>query len=65
MLIIDSKDCESIDRALKKYKKKADRTQLIKKLRAGKHFTKPSVKRRHEVLKAKYVEQMQAGRLDK
>lgn len=57
MLIIDSKDCESIDRALKKYKKKADRTQLIKKLRARKHFTKPSVTRRHEVLKAVYVQE--------
>lgn len=57
MLIIDSKDCESIDRALKKYKKKADRTQLIKKLRARKHFTKPSVTRRHEILKAEYVQE--------
>jgi small subunit ribosomal protein S21 len=65
MLTIDSKDCESIDRALKKYKKKADRTQLIKKLRAKKHFTKPSVKRRHEVLKAIYVQQLESGKIKK
>ena len=65
MLVIDSKDCESIDRALKKYKKKADRTQLIKKLRAQKHFTKPSVKRRHQVLKAIYVQQLESGQLVK
>ena len=65
MLVIDSKDCESIDRALKKYKKKADRTQLIKKLRAQKHFTKPSVKRRHQVLKAIYVQQLETGKIVK
>ncbi len=65
MLIIDSKDCESIDRALKKYKKKTDRTQLIKKLRARKHFTKPSVQRRQEIIKAKYVQQLESGLLDK
>ncbi len=65
MLLIDSKDCESIDRALKKYKKKADRTQLIKKLRANKHFTKPSVKRRHQILKAVYVQKLESGQIVK
>lgn len=61
MLIIDSKDCESIDRALKKYKKKTDRTQLIKKLRDKKHFTKPSVSRRKQVLKAIYSRKLEEG----
>lgn len=65
MLVIDSKDCESIDRALKKYKKKADRTQLIKNLRGRKHFTKPSIKRRHEVLKAIYILQLETGQIKK
>jgi len=62
MLIIDSKDCESIDRALKKYKKKFDRAQTIKQLRKRKHFTKPSVQRREEILKAIYRQEIQAGK---
>ena len=54
MLIIDVKDGESIDRALKKYKRKFERSGVIKELRRRKHFVKPSVKRRTEVLKAIY-----------
>lgn len=54
MLIIDVKDGESIDRALKKYKRKFERSGVIKELRRRKHFIKPSVKRRAEVLKAIY-----------
>jgi small subunit ribosomal protein S21 len=54
MLIIDVKDGESIDRALKKYKRKFERAGTIKELRKRKHFIKPSVERRAEVLKAIY-----------
>lgn len=54
MLIIDVKEGESIDRALKKYKRKFERTGMLRELRKRKHFTKPSVKRRAEVLKAIY-----------
>ncbi len=54
MLIIDVKDNESIERALKKYKQKFIRTGTLKALRSRKHFVKPSVKRRAEVLKAAY-----------
>jgi small subunit ribosomal protein S21 len=54
MLIIDVKDSESIDRALKKYKRKFERSGVLKELRNRKYFTKPSVKRRTEVLKAIY-----------
>ncbi len=54
MLIIDVKDAESIDRALKKYKKKFEQSQTLRQLRSRKDFTKPSVKRRSEILKAVY-----------
>ena len=60
MLIIDVKDGESIDRALKKYKRKFERAGILKELRRRKHFTKPSVKRRNEILKAVYKEKMKA-----
>lgn len=56
MLIIDVKDGETIDRALKKYKRKYERAGIIKQLRRRKHFTKPSIERRQEVLKAIYKE---------
>lgn len=54
MLIIDVKDGETIDRALKKYKRKFERAGTIKQLRKRKHFTKPSILRRQELLKAIY-----------
>jgi small subunit ribosomal protein S21 len=54
MLIINVKDGESIDRALKRYKRKHRNVGVIKELRKRKEFTKPSVQRRHEVLKARY-----------
>jgi small subunit ribosomal protein S21 len=55
MLVINVKDGESIDRALRRYKNKHKKVQLMKQLRARKHFTKPSVERRDEILKAKYI----------
>ena len=54
MIIIELKDGESIDRALKRYKRKHQRIRLSRQLRARKDFTKPSVKRRTTLLKAKY-----------
>ena len=46
----------NIERAIKEMRRKVVRTQLIKQLRDNKQFTKPSVKRREEILKAKYVQ---------
>lgn len=63
MLIIDVKDSESIDKALKKYKRKFERSGTLKQLRRRKNFTKPSVERRTEVLKAIY-KQEKYGNLD-
>jgi small subunit ribosomal protein S21 len=58
MLIIPIKEGENIDRALKKFKKKFERTGALRQLRSRQHFTKPSVERRDEVLKARHREQM-------
>ncbi len=54
MLIINVKDEESIDRALKRYKRKYHAVGMMKELRRRKTFTKPSVKRRNEILNAEY-----------
>ncbi len=60
MIIIPIKERESIDKALKKFKKKFERTGVIRELRERQAFTKPSVKRRGEVLKAIFKANMQS-----
>jgi small subunit ribosomal protein S21 len=59
MLIIPVKEGESIDKALKKYKKKYEKVGIIKQLRERQSFSKPSVKSRQEMIKAKYKLKMQ------
>ena len=61
MLIIDVKDSDSLDKALKKYKKKFEKAGTLKELRRRQAFTKPSVRRRNEIIKAVYRQQMQEG----
>lgn len=59
MIIIDIKDGETIDRALKRYKRKHRDIGVVRELRRRQQFTKPSVLRRSELLKAKYKEEQQ------
>jgi len=54
MLIIDVKDGENIDRALKRYKRKYRDTKIMQEIRKRREYKKPSVNRRNEVLKAQY-----------
>lgn len=54
MLIIPVKEGESIDKALKKFKKKFERTGTMRQLRKRQAFVKPSVKRRKEIIRAAY-----------
>ncbi len=56
MLIIPVKDGENIDRALKRFKRKFDRTGTMRRLRDRQSFTKPSVERRREIQKASYIQ---------
>lgn len=58
MIIVPVKEGESIDRALKKYKRKFEKTGVIKELRERQKFSKPSVIKRQEKLKAIYVQQL-------
>jgi small subunit ribosomal protein S21 len=64
MLIIDSKDCENIDKALKKYKKKFEKSRTLLQLRERQAFIKPSIRRRGEVLKAVYKQQIASGKIE-
>ena len=56
MLILDLKNFSSLEHALKVYKNKTNKIGTIRELRDRAEFVKPSVKRRAEVLKAKYIE---------
>ena len=59
MIIVPLKDGENIERALKRFKRKFEKTGAIRELRARKNFVKPSVKRREQLQKAIYVQHMQ------
>tara|TARA_R110002049_G_scaffold116110_1_gene268441 strand:- start:1430 stop:1624 length:195 start_codon:yes stop_codon:yes gene_type:complete len=56
MLIIPIKEGENIDRALKRFKRKFDKTQTKRQLQTRKQFEKPSVVRRAQVQKAQYIQ---------
>lgn len=58
MLIIPIKDGENIDRALKRFKRKFDKTGTKRSLQTRKQFVKPSVKRRAQIQKAQYIQNL-------
>ena len=58
MLKIIIKEGESIERALKRYKRKHRNIKVMQNLREGQFFTKPSVKRRREIQKAEYIQNL-------
>ncbi len=59
MIIVPVKEGESIDRSLKKLKRKFEKTGVVKELRERQKFTKPSVKHRDVVNRAIYIQQLQ------
>lgn len=59
MIIIPVKEGENIERALKRFKRKFEKTGVIKELRERKKYTKPSIKRREQLKKAVYVQGLQ------
>ncbi len=58
MIIVNVRENESIDRALKRFKKKFERTGVLKELRSRSFFEKPSIRRRTVKLKAAYRQKM-------
>ena len=64
MIIIPVKENESIERALKKFKKKFERTGVLRALRERKAFEKKSVRKRNTVKRAIYKNKiLEAGEL--
>jgi len=56
MIKIEIKEGENIERALKRYKRKHRNVQIMQNLKESRYFTKPSVKRRREIQKAAYIQ---------
>lgn len=58
MLIIPVKDGENIDKALKRYKRKFDKTGTMRQLRSRQAYIKPSVRKRAMIQKAQYIQRL-------
>ncbi|MDD2961621.1 MAG: 30S ribosomal protein S21 [Muribaculaceae bacterium] len=58
MIIVQVKEGENIERALKKFKRKFEKTGVVKELRSRQAFDKPSIINRKKMIKAVYVQKL-------
>ncbi|MDE6282574.1 MAG: 30S ribosomal protein S21 [Muribaculaceae bacterium] len=58
MIIVQVKEGDNIEKALKKFKRKYEKTGIVKELRARQAFQKPSVTNRKKMMKAVYVQKL-------
>ena len=58
MIVVTVKEGENIERALKKFKRKYEKTGVVKELRARQQFDKPSVLKRLTMQHAVYVQKL-------
>ena len=65
MIVVPIKEGETLERALKKLKRKFDKTGVVKEMRRRQQFIKPSVVIREKRLKAIYIQQLRQQELDK
>ncbi|MGZ3862408.1 MAG: 30S ribosomal protein S21 [Bacteroidia bacterium] len=65
MLVVQLKEGDTLEKALKKFKKKFEKTGVVKQLRNRQKFTKKSVVRRQQKIKAVYIHKLQTGQLEK
>lgn len=63
MLVVPVKEGENIERALKKYKKKFEKTGVMRELRKRKEFIKPSVRLRQQKIKAAYKQRLRSAEI--
>ena len=59
MIIVPVKEGENIEKALKKFKRKFEKTGVVKELRNRQAFEKPSVTNRKKVMRAFYIQKLQ------
>jgi len=58
MIVVPVKEGENIEKALKKFKRKFEKTGVVKELRRRQCFDKPSIVKREEKMHAVYVQHM-------
>lgn len=58
MIIVPVKEGENIERALKKFKRKSEKTGVIKEVRTRREYHKPSVVKRIKMQHAVYVNKL-------
>lgn len=61
MIIVQVKEGENIEKALKKFKRKFEKTGIVRELRSRQAFQKPSVTNRKKMMMAVYVQQLRAN----
>ncbi len=61
MLVVQLKEGDTLEKALKKFKKKFEKTGVVKELRERQKFTKKSVRRRQQKIRAVYVNKLHTG----
>ncbi|HHV40712.1 MAG: 30S ribosomal protein S21 [Bacteroidales bacterium] len=59
MIIVPVKEGENIERALKRFKRKFEKTGVVRELRRRQAFNKPSVVKREQKIKAAYKQRLQ------
>ncbi|MCD7901478.1 MAG: 30S ribosomal protein S21 [Bacteroides sp.] len=59
MIVVPVKEGENIEKALKKFKRKFEKTGVVKELRRRQQFDKPSVVKRLRKERAVYVQKLQ------
>ena len=64
MIVVPVKEGETIERALKKLKRKFEKTGVVRELRDRQKFTKPSIIKREQMRKAVYVQQLREKEMD-
>lgn len=64
MIVINVKESDSLDKALKKFKKKFEKTGVVKELRSRQSFEKPCITKRMQKIRAAYRQQMQRQELE-
>lgn len=58
MIVVPVKEGENIEKALKKFKRKFEKTGVVKELRSRQAFEKPSVANRKKMMHAVYIQQL-------
>jgi len=59
MIIVPIKEGDNLEKALKRFKRKFEKTGVVRELRSRQFFEKPSVKRRDQIKRAAYRQMLQ------